>query len=242
MIAAWLVRLYPATWRERYAAEFSDLLRQRPPSRRDQLDIVRGAFDARLHPALAGEAPRRHATGTDRLLALGGVTAGALMTVWALIIAVAQPRWGSGSQVDDDLMAASYGAGFLGTLIAMAVLVGIAARHAEELGTLGTVGALLTTISFLLMLGQAGVLAMLLLPLATLVFGSGLVRIIPWPIVVVMVGSAAAMTAAMFGLVASEGQLTLWLSLGLACGPSWVLLGIFLRRGPRARTVALVGA
>ena len=43
----WLLRLYPETWRSRYGAEFADLLAARPPSRRDRLDIVRGAIDAR---------------------------------------------------------------------------------------------------------------------------------------------------------------------------------------------------
>ena len=45
-----LVRLYPRAWRERYEAEFLELLEARPPTLGDRFDILRGALDARLHP------------------------------------------------------------------------------------------------------------------------------------------------------------------------------------------------
>jgi hypothetical protein len=45
-----LLRLYPAAWRERYGTELHDLLIERPPTRRDQIDLARGALDAWLHP------------------------------------------------------------------------------------------------------------------------------------------------------------------------------------------------
>ena len=45
----WL-RLYPRDWRERYAAEVLAVLESRPATRRAGLDLVRGAFDARVHP------------------------------------------------------------------------------------------------------------------------------------------------------------------------------------------------
>jgi hypothetical protein len=46
-----LVRLYPRPWRARYEAEFRAVLEAAPPSRRDLVDIARGALDAHLHPA-----------------------------------------------------------------------------------------------------------------------------------------------------------------------------------------------
>jgi hypothetical protein len=46
-----LIALYPQVWRDRYEAEFLALLAERPPDPLDRLDIVRGAIDARLHPA-----------------------------------------------------------------------------------------------------------------------------------------------------------------------------------------------
>ena len=46
----WLLRLYPAAWRERYADEFSALLGERPLGPRDLVDIALSAVDARLRP------------------------------------------------------------------------------------------------------------------------------------------------------------------------------------------------
>jgi hypothetical protein len=46
-----LIALYPRTWRDRYEDEFLALLAERPPDPLDRIDIVRGAIDARLHPA-----------------------------------------------------------------------------------------------------------------------------------------------------------------------------------------------
>lgn len=48
-----LLRLYPHSWRDRYEAEFLDLLEARPATLPDLIDILRGALDAHLHP-LAG--------------------------------------------------------------------------------------------------------------------------------------------------------------------------------------------
>jgi hypothetical protein len=45
-----LVRFYPSAWRERYGDEFLALLEDRPPRRRDVLDIVWAALDAHLFP------------------------------------------------------------------------------------------------------------------------------------------------------------------------------------------------
>ena len=44
----WLVRLYPAGWRERYEDEFMALLEDARPSLTDFADILLGALDARL--------------------------------------------------------------------------------------------------------------------------------------------------------------------------------------------------
>jgi hypothetical protein len=46
-----LLSLYPRAWRERYEDEFIALLEARPPDVHDRVDIIRGAIDARLHPA-----------------------------------------------------------------------------------------------------------------------------------------------------------------------------------------------
>lgn len=69
-----LLRLYPASWRERYGDEFLSLLADRPPTVRDSVDIVRGALDARLHPQLL----RGRGAGDRRFVAplLGAVLLG----------------------------------------------------------------------------------------------------------------------------------------------------------------------
>jgi hypothetical protein len=48
----WLIRLYPRTWRDRYGAELEDILESRGASPGLVLDVLLGAFDARLHPRL----------------------------------------------------------------------------------------------------------------------------------------------------------------------------------------------
>ncbi len=45
-----LVRLYPSRWRRRYEDEFSALLEEEPVSARLVLDVIAGAFAARLDP------------------------------------------------------------------------------------------------------------------------------------------------------------------------------------------------
>lgn len=70
-----LVALYPRAWRERYAAEFDDLLTDRPATLRDQLDIARGAFDAWVHPQVRGHRTAPATTGPSGRRLLGSATA-----------------------------------------------------------------------------------------------------------------------------------------------------------------------
>jgi hypothetical protein len=55
-----LVKLYPGAWRSRYGDEMEALLEDRRPGRRERMDLIRGAFDAWLHP------PRRPASQPAR--------------------------------------------------------------------------------------------------------------------------------------------------------------------------------
>jgi hypothetical protein len=87
-----LVRLYPAAWRERYEAEFMELLATRRPGVTERIDIVRGALDAHLHPQVRhpGEVPPALAEGDGRLarrLGLGTLAGAALWVVaWILVL------------------------------------------------------------------------------------------------------------------------------------------------------------
>jgi hypothetical protein len=49
-----ILRLYPRAWRERYGDELVALLEEHPASPLDHIDLIRGAFDARLQPQVPG--------------------------------------------------------------------------------------------------------------------------------------------------------------------------------------------
>jgi len=70
-----LLRLYPRAWRERYGDELMALLEDRQPSPLDLVDLVRGAFDARLHPQLPGAQPAKSERKDPMSDRLPGVTA-----------------------------------------------------------------------------------------------------------------------------------------------------------------------
>jgi hypothetical protein len=53
-----LLALYPKAWRDRYGDELVAVLELRPLTARDRLDLLRGAFDAHLHPELVDPAAR----------------------------------------------------------------------------------------------------------------------------------------------------------------------------------------
>ena len=48
----WLLRLYPAPWRERYGEEFAAVLVRQRLTPGLVVDVVAGAIDARLHPQI----------------------------------------------------------------------------------------------------------------------------------------------------------------------------------------------
>lgn len=48
----WLLRLYPAPWRERYGEEFGAVLSGQRASAGLVLDVLAGAIDAHLHPQI----------------------------------------------------------------------------------------------------------------------------------------------------------------------------------------------
>lgn len=69
-----LIRLYPASWRNRYGDEFADILEERPLGPFDVTDILLGALDARLR--LRGQAATiRQGRGFTMSLRIGGIAA-----------------------------------------------------------------------------------------------------------------------------------------------------------------------
>ena len=78
----WLVRLYPAGWRERYGEEFEALLADLPATPALVYDVLRGAVDAWS----GGSMERRTGVLGDRTTAV--VSAGALAAPVVFVIAV----------------------------------------------------------------------------------------------------------------------------------------------------------
>jgi hypothetical protein len=87
-----LLHLYPRAWRERYGDELVALLEDRPPSPLDLVDLVRGAFDARLHPQLPGAqpaTPERKNPMSDRLPGFAAIGGGLLFLSGVAMVGLA---------------------------------------------------------------------------------------------------------------------------------------------------------
>ncbi|HEX4604945.1 MAG TPA: hypothetical protein VH724_13180 [Candidatus Angelobacter sp.] len=104
----WLLRFYPAQWRNRYGTEFASVLAEQPASMGLFFDVLGGAIDAHLHPQIQRSTNRqmgpkqiegedtmtmqmlqRCATGGPKLSAGDRKAASVLMIGGALVIALA---------------------------------------------------------------------------------------------------------------------------------------------------------
>lgn len=235
-----LVRLYPATWRARYGVEFETLLAERPPTRRDMVDILLGAVDARVSPQVGAELVGRHAHPSDRIAGVAAIAGGLVWFVAFVLGAVAQ------RDLDLSLVIA------LALGLMLLSLPGRYLRpHARAIaGGLAGLGVSIVVI-------YAGLLPwgpILLLPAFTAlgVLGPGalilaatrarmaardrrrlLVLTMPWPVIAGIVGG--------FGLLpASVSSPLLVLSL-LPLGLAWIATGVRLARGFVADSVVVSG-
>ena len=92
-----LVRLYPRAWRDRYEAEFLEVLVDRPPRWGDRLDILFAALDAHLHPEVPETDPGSDAAvggGRGRPVAAGLAGIGGVLwlaTVATMLLAPVDP-------------------------------------------------------------------------------------------------------------------------------------------------------
>jgi hypothetical protein len=228
-----LLGLYPEAWRERYGAEFRDLLEARPPTLRDRLDIVVGAIDARVNPQVGATPPMdRVVTAADRVLALAAVTAGALFGTWATAIAVAAPRWGSPIAVPDAVVDAAYGALWLATIFFIGVLFGLAHRYASVFTGVGLAGALVAAVGYAIGLAGAAPLGIVMAAGGTLALTPSIARgLASWPLAITFALATLAVPGAMYGFAASGGQATWLFVFLLPLGPAWMLMGRNLLRG-----------
>jgi hypothetical protein len=163
-----------------------------------------------------------------------------LFTTWAAIIAVFMPRWDAGT-VDHDLVAASYVAGLLGALIAAAVLVGMAVRHVDDLGSAGFLGAVVSAGGFMLFGTDSGTWAITLLCLGTLLMSVGLGHAVGWATALLMLIATCFVAAMMFGFAGGRQEI-LWFWLSVVYGPSWIVLGARLRNGANVSPPVVVDA
>lgn len=236
-----IVRLYPAAWRERYESEFIELLQARPPTVLERLDIVRGAFDAHLHPQVlhAGEIQPPSPVTEDRLrLArrLGfGAVGGAALWIMAWVVAAFGPlRYDGDGAYRDGAAAAPFLLGavalFAGGLAGQLVRLPRSARLAR----LGAAVAL----PFLLIWGTQPWLLWAAVPMVggVVVLALGAQRSQAWPTLTsATVALACVIVAAImaYGVITAVDRLDGGLLFTIAAAafvPAWVGVGTTLIR------------
>ncbi|HET7725956.1 MAG TPA: hypothetical protein VFK54_01400 [Candidatus Limnocylindrales bacterium] len=240
-----LLRLYPASWRDRYGDELLDLLAARPPSVLDSIDIVRGALDARLHPQLL----RERGAGDRRFVAplLGGVLLG---VAWLIAL--------NGPVQSDEFGTYRDGAAAMPFWLASMILLAtgflfamdrlpVSARVGRGAAVVAALGALTWSVGPWLMTAGAVMLA------ATAVLAVAGIRQAAWPrltsVALVLVAAAPAgylawsLTRPWYVNRLAEPVIIAATMLSVAA--VWPLLAVILARTPRrpaTPTVAVVEA
>lgn len=195
-----LLALYPRTWRERYESELRSLLNERPPSRADRFDLVRGAFDAHRHPELVEDAgsvsnlPAPEDLVIARRLGFAGIAgAGAWALAWLVVATaplVTDPYGSSYRQGEAAfpiliLAGALLVAGICGQLIAL--------PRTARLARAGAIVAIPGILLWTLVPWFVWTAAVALLGLAVLAYGGWFARAWPWQASVALLLMVAAM-------------------------------------------------
>ena len=116
-----LIRCYPAHWRDRYGEEFEALIEERPLGPFDVADILLGALDARLRMR-GRRAPNRDRRGVTMPLRIGGIAA---VLGAGLLVAAALSTFGPATERFASILAVA------GTLALLVALVGVSAFQAR---------------------------------------------------------------------------------------------------------------
>jgi len=221
-----LVRLYPPAWREQYGDEFVELLRERPPTRLDRFDILRGALDARLHPQSVGRAPSQVAGGggSARVAGASAIAGGGLWIAAGLAM--------NSMPVDPDLGYKNAGVAAVVIVTAM-VLTAVAALGMAATLSVGSrsggvasgailLGAALTAMPWPILI--VGFFAYIL---ATVAFGAILALSAGHPL-----GGLLAIAALVLSSMNTEDERAL---LTIPIGLAWIAVGtLAIRRMPAA--------
>jgi hypothetical protein len=140
---SFLIRCYPARWRERYGDEFLAILEERPLGPFDVADILLGALDARLRQR-GRDAHIAHGRGFTMSLRIGGVAAIIGAPLFAGGFALAS---GTFAGLDEKAGALMVGLGSVALLVALTGLSAFQARThpalswtAFALPAIGTIG------------------------------------------------------------------------------------------------------
>jgi len=213
-----LLRLYPGWWRDRYGDEMLGLLELAPARPRDQLDLLRGAFDAWLHP------PTR-----SRIPALTALIGGGLWTVLAagVVTQPVPPDW-PGYLVEVIGLAVT-SVGFL--LIA---LVGIAMRAADAGGRSVRLAVGLAVIGYLGWMLALWATTAGAIDAATLGAAQGFALVATVAIGVVCMRTGDDRIGALV-LVTGAAMLVPWSVMWLVFGAAWTAIGIVLEAERRDR-------
>lgn len=122
--------LYPKAWRERYGAELRAILEAERPGPRERLDLLRGALDAHLHPAMPSPLP-----------VAAAVTASALAAAHAIALAVQPVPTDWPGYLDDALPL------LIGSVIALVpASIGLWLKLGDGDGAVGRLGIVLAVV------------------------------------------------------------------------------------------------
>ena len=235
-MTAYLLRLYPARWRDRYGDEFAAVLGERILGPFDVLDILLGAIDAQLHLRGVG-ALSDHRKGFPMSLRLGGAAATAGGALWLVAITwifLFDSNVGSGALVP--LLLAS-----VALLVGLAGLSAFQAREHPVLiwaaFSLPAIGALLTILGAAMNAsGNEYWWALFTLGVVATIVGSGLFALPTWRSAALprsgaaVLGIASLISLAAFvaqsGLADGDEIITLFVVGIPAFAVGWIVVGL----------------
>ena len=213
MSAERYVRLYPRAWRARYGAEMEAVLDAEVGAHaiRDAVDLMRGAFDAWLHPATPSWLP-----------AFAALVGGGLWTVVAVAIVVqpSPPDW-PGYLIDLVPIA------LVAVVALLVATLGCALRAGDAGGRLAIVASLA------IVLGSAAWIAAMALTIAGMTDGATLaatqaVAVLGMTSIGLLLLRAGDPVVGWLLLCGSVAMLIPWTGGWLVFGAAWTCIGIYL--------------